>query len=146
MNRLCVIFLIISSLVSVFFCGKAIVGVYGYFSLDSQANAQVEKWKIIEKTESAFAIEAEYRFFLQEKEISGQTEFAKPYFLNPYAAQRAIDQLASTRWIVFFNAKNPQKNSLQRVFPFQLCIQAFLTLGLIAYFFILKKWWLKRFA
>ena len=146
MNRLCLVFLIISSLVSMFFCGKAFVGVYEYFSLDSQANAQIDGWKILEKEGQMFAIEAKYRFFLPGKEILGQTEFTKPYFFNPYAAQKAIDQLALERWVVFFNAGNPEENSLQRKFPFQLCIQAFLTLGVAIYFFILKRWWCKRYS
>jgi hypothetical protein len=145
-NRLCFSLLVVSCLVSAFFCGKVAWSLLGYFSLDSQEKAVVDSWQIVKKGDSSFAIAVEYRFVVKGVEHKGKVELAKPYFLNPYAAKKAIEQLSRENWTVFFNAKKITENSLQKNFPFQPCIQAFLTLCLCIYFTFLQKWWKSRFA
>lgn len=131
---------IVTALISVFFLGKASVGVSDYFSLDRKARAFPEGWKIEDRDSSSYAILVSYHFFVEKERFEGQIEFAKPYFLNKEFAEKAVKKLSSQSWEVFFSEKDPLKNSLQREFPFKLCIHAFLILGVLVYFIFLKKW------
>lgn len=137
---------ILTALIALVFSGKAAGQIWTYVSLDSKAVASIEKWQVIEKGSSSFAIEASYRFSYLEKEFSGVTEFAPPYFLNETAASLAIKKISSQEFFVFFNKTHPERSSLQRIFPFLRCIHAFLTLGVFVYFIFLKKWLKKSFV
>ena len=137
---------ILTALIALFFSGKAAGQIWKYVSLDAQAVASIEKWQVIEKGSASFAIEASYRFSHLEKDFSGVTEFAPPYFLNDTAASLAIKKISSQEFFVFFNKAHPERNSLQRIFPFLLCIHAFLTLGVFVYFIFLKKWMERSFV
>ncbi len=126
--------------VFLFFFVKAGKQVGEYLSLNTQTRALVENWQIIRKAEDSFAIEVSYQFYVKDREFVGKTEFIKPYFPNEESARKAIQKLSLQPWAVFFHKENPEKSSLQRKFPFQGCIHAFLVLGLLVYFVFLKKW------
>lgn len=140
MNKILCGLLIITALVSVFFLGKACLGTIGYFSLDGKTKAFVDSWQMEEKDPASFALKACYHFFIGEEKVLGQTEFMKPYFFNKESAEKAIKKLRVQEWEVFYSTSKKQKNSLQKAFPFQDCIHAFLTLGILIYFIFLKKW------
>lgn len=146
MKKIWMVVFVLTALVAIFFLGRAAVQVWKYVSLDSKAIASIEKWQIIEKDSASFAIEASYRFSYREKGFSGVTEFSPPYFLNETAASLAIKKISTQEFFVFFNKAHPEKNSLQRIFPFLFCIHAFLTLGVFVYFIILKKWLERSFV
>jgi hypothetical protein len=145
MNKILCGLLVITALVSVFFLGKACLGTMGYFSLDGKTKAFVDSWQMEEKDPAAFSLKASYHFFIGKEKILGQTEFMKPYFLNKESAEKAIKKLSSQEWEAFYSSSKKQKNSLQRAFPFQDCIHAFLTLGILVYFIFLKQY-LKRLS
>ena len=146
MRRIWAVVFILTALIALFFLLRAGKQISAYISLDSRAVACIQKWDVIEKGESSFALEAFYRFSCFEKEFSGMTEFSPPYFLNAEAALSAIKKISSQEFFVFFNQGNPAENSLQRSFPFRLCIHAFLTLGVFVYFMLLKKWMKRSFV
>ena len=130
--------------VALFFSVEALTKVSYYVSLDKTAQANVSHWEVREKGDEAFAIVGGYSFSLQGEEMIGETEFAEPYFLNERAAEKAVEKLKTESWTVFFSGKNPEKNSLQRFFPFLTCIRAFLVLGVFVYFLFLGRWFRKR--
>ncbi len=140
MNKVFNGLVVVTALVSVFFLGKASLGIWGYFSLDGKAKAFTEGWKVEEKDSSSYSILVSYHFFVEKERVEGQIEFVKPYFLNKESAEKAIKKLSLQDWEVFFPKTNVWKNSLQRTFPFQDCIHAFLVLGILVYFSVLKKW------
>lgn len=131
--------LILTAAVFLWFGGKSTFGIFQYFLLDRKTEAIVERWDLEEKQEDAFAIIASYRFFLGEKEFGGVTEFFPPHFPNRISAEKAIQKLSLEKWEVFYSSKNPEKNSLQRKFPFVLCFDAVLLAGLFIYFLLLQK-------
>jgi hypothetical protein len=130
--------------VALFFSAEALTKVSYYVSLDKKAKAHVTHWEVREKGDEAFAIVGEYTFSLRGKELTGETEFAEPYFLNEISAKKAVEKLKTESWTVFFSGKNPEKSSLQRFFPFLTCIRAFLVLGVFVYFLFLGRWFKKR--
>lgn len=140
MNKVFNGLLVVTALVSVFFLGKSSLGIWGYFSLDGKAKAFTEGWKVEEKDSSSYSILVSYHFFVEKERVEGQTELVKPYFLNKESAEKAVKKLSSQNWEVFFCKRSIEKNSLQRTFPFQQCIHAFLVLGVLVYFALLKKW------
>ncbi|MES2199165.1 MAG: hypothetical protein V4489_03235 [Chlamydiota bacterium] len=146
MNKVFNGLLIVTALVSVFFLGKASIGVWAYFSLDGKTKAFVEGWEVEEKDSSSYALLVSYHFFVGKEKVEGVTEFVKPYFLNRESAEKAVKKLSSQDWEVFFSRAKIQKNSLQRFFPFQLCIHAFLVLCVLVYFALLKKWVVSRLS
>ena len=136
---------VLTALIALFFLIKAGEQIWTYVSLDSQSVVTIERWQVIEKRTDSFAIEASYKFSYREKEFSGVTEFSPPYFFNAMAASSAIKKISSQEFFVFFNENHPEKSSLQRIFPFRLCIHAFLTLGVFIYFILLRKWLRRSF-
>jgi len=124
---------------TVFTC-ECYLGVREYFSLDQKAKAEITDWEIREKSPAGFSVSASYRFFASGKREKGVTEFTPPYFPTKEAAELAIKSLAKEPWQVFFDRFESKKNSLQRVFPFLLCIRAFLALASVLYCSLLKKY------
>ncbi len=144
MSILWKLFLGAIAVISLFFSVEAVTKVAHYISLDKVAKAHVNHWEVREKGSEAFAIIGGYTFSLKGKEVKGETEFAAPYFLNERAAKEAVEKLKTESWTVFFSEKNPEKNSLQRFFPFLTCIRAFLVLGVFVYFLLLGRWFKKK--
>ncbi len=140
MKKLSVCFLVLTSLIAVTFMGKSGYRLFQYFSLNTTSKAFDMEWKIAQKDTSSFALEVSYQFNSLENDlVKGRIELAKPYFLNPLSAERAIESLSPKSWDVFYNKKNPSINSLQKIFPFKDCIQALITLGIFIYFLFFKK-------
>ena len=140
MKKIWMVVFVLTACIAFFFLGRAGGQIWKYVSLDYQGMASVQKWQVIEKGGASFAIEASYRFSYLEREFFGVTEFSPPYFLNSESASSAIKKISTQEFFVFFNKNYPERNSLQRIFPFRLCIHSFLTLGVFVYFIFLKKW------
>jgi hypothetical protein len=140
MRRIWIVLLVVTSLVTMGFLVKTTVRLSRYFSLNTVVKAQSMDWKVVEKSSSSFALKVIYRFDAIKKEgVQGSTELDKPYFLNLPSAEHAIGELSKKSWDVFYNDKDPSKNSLQRNFPFKDFIQCLLTLGVFIYFLFFKK-------
>lgn len=139
MQRLWVVLVVISSAVALWFSAQAASALWNYSRLDSTAIAQIEQWGVAPISSSEFAIEAKY-FFLSKKgeRFFGKTIFKKPYFLNEPSARATIKGLKNRSWTVWYNSKNPTISSLQKIFPFQACIQAFLTVVVTLYFVVIR--------
>lgn len=140
MNKFFICLLGIAFSVSLFTLGKASYGCLKYVLLSGKENAYIDKWEIEEKNSSSFAIEISYHFFINEKKVMGKTELAKPFFLSRKAAEEAIKTLEKKSWSVFFSPSRIEINTLQRHFPFRDCIHALLSIGVVIYFLLLRRW------
>ena len=140
MQRVWMVFLALTSLIAMVFLVKTSLKLQEYFSLNQITKAFVTDWKISEKDETSFALQVFYEFSLSGKDkIQSQMELAKPYFLNRPSAEKAVEEFSKQSWEVFYNDKNPNNNSLQKLFPFKDCIQTLLTLGIFVYFIFFRK-------
>lgn len=140
MNKFFICLLGIAFSISLFTLGKASYGCLKYVLLSSKQNAYIDNWKIEEKNSSSFSIEISYHFFINDKKVLGKTELAKPFFLSRKAAEEAVETLQKKSWSVFFPPSHIEMNTLQRHFPFRDCIHALLSIGVVIYFLILKRW------
>jgi len=138
MNKFWMALVVISSGITIWFASIAAVGLWKYSRLDSMAIAKVLEWRVNQKSSSQFAIEAKYLFTVDATSYENKIIFTKPYFLNKPSAEYAINELKDKPWTAWYNKKNPNVSSLQKNFPFQACIQAFLTLCVSLYFVFLR--------
>lgn len=111
---------------------------FHYSKLTHETKAHVTSWKV-ETKGSYFFLQASYDFFCNGSLYTGATTFSTPLYLNSWAAETAEKELSKKEWTVFYNSKNKQINSLERVFPTKEFIHLILVAGLGIYFVILKK-------
>lgn len=141
MQRLWAVLVIISSAAALWFSSRAVKSLWDYSRLDSGAIAHIEEWGVEAVSSSDFAIEAKYSFTTKKgTPYAGKTIFQKPYYLNEPSALSAIKDLKKQSWTVCYNSRDPSISSLQKIFPFQACIQAFLSLAVSVYFFIIRSY------
>ncbi len=129
----------VATIFSIGFCSQAVWQLYQFGQLDRSTKAHTIEWSVEELSPSAFALGAQYTFFVDGKAIDGETRFRKPYYLNQFAAQKEIQERKKRSWPVFYNKKRPAVSSLEKVFPLKSCLYAIMTVGISLYFLILKK-------
>ncbi len=129
---------IIVGIAAGWFCCTASMALYSFMKLDRYAPAQVNTWKVIDYSPSKVALEAFYSFSVEGKEWNGQMIFSKPYYLNRPSAEQALKQKSQEVWGAWYNHKNPNTSSLEKIFPYKKCFNALIVVGLLGYFWILK--------
>jgi hypothetical protein len=129
---------------ALYFIATALVPLYGYYKLQITAPATLHDWRVIQKSSSAFAIEAVYTFEAQGKPFSHQTIFSKPYYLNQLSAERQIKIFSTQPWSVWYDAHNPTYSSLEKVFPMKKIIYALISVGVFGYFLYVRYTVLER--
>lgn len=143
MIKLWKVLITLTSLVSIWFFGLAVSKLWEYYSLNASTKGVEVRWTVIQAPSAKFAIEAFYHFQVAEKVYEGKTSFADPLFLSPLAAETAIKEIEQKQWDVWYNQSNPNKSSLQKLFPFKACIHFLLTFAVVLYFFFLRNFLLR---
>jgi len=109
-----------------------------YFSLNSQAEALVSQWEIVE-IKNRYAIKSNFEFEAKGKNWRGEFTLLAPYYLNEFAALSALKEKAKEKWSAWYNSSNPQISALQKSFPVGLLLRSLICYGVIIYFFCLYK-------
>jgi hypothetical protein len=128
----------VAGLVMACFLISASLDLWGYLRLEKKSIASVFKWKIIEKSSSAFALRAYYTFEKQGKVYNGKTTFSKPYHLNRQSAEKQVKIFSIQSWPVWYQTRHPEHSSIERVFPLKKCIYSLMALGIFFYFVYLR--------
>src|ERR1700722_3610589 len=136
--RLWLVLLVGSGGVAVWFSSTAAGGMWKYFQLNDQVSAKILKWGIKELSSSRFALEAQYRYDVNEVPYEGKTIFDSPQFLNRFAAENYMKLQSAKRWQTWYSTGHPDYNSLEKKAPKKQCSQALLTLGVFVYFFFTR--------
>ncbi len=123
---------------AVWFSFEAAHKLWNYTKLNTSTYAKVVSWRIIELSTDKVSIEANYQFRSHQKEYFNRMIFSAPYYPNRLSAEKAIQDFSSKDWTVWFCDAFPEYSSLQKLFPFQSCIKAFLAVVITLYFFFLK--------
>lgn len=140
-----VILVVLSGMAALWFGGKAANALWKYSRLNASVPASITQWSVKELSSSAFVIEGNYFFELRGKRWEGAAALSGHTYPNPYAAEREIPALNTHAWHVWYDAKDPATNALQKFFPFQAVIHALITLGVSLYFVCLRGF-LRRFT
>jgi hypothetical protein len=136
--RLWLALLVTSGAIVIWFSSIAGAGMWKYFRLNAQVPVKILGWEIKELSSSRFALEARYRYDVNEIPYEGKTIFESPQFLNRFAAENYIKLHTGKRWRTWYSASFPSYNSLEKEFPKKQCSQALLTLGVFVYFFFTR--------
>jgi hypothetical protein len=120
------------------FLVSASMDIWRYLRLEERVPASVEKWKIIEKSSSQFALRASYTFEYQGKVHQGKTTFSKPYHLNRPSAVKQIHSLNQKPWTVWVHPGYPDHSSLEKNFPLKKSLYSLMTLAIYFYFIYLR--------
>jgi hypothetical protein len=134
----------LSAICALYFTLSATFSLYAYSRIKQRAWPVVSDWRIIEVSQSQYAIEADYSFEYKKITYKGSTKFAKPYSFNRPSAEKEIKILQEGPLVVHFDPKNPAYSSLQRKFPLKKCLHAMLTIGVAIYFLFLDRVFLEK--
>jgi hypothetical protein len=134
-----VLMLVVSGGIALWFASGAIRGLWKFTYLDAKTSATVSKIEILDLSSSRFAIEADYTYQVQGVTYSGKTLFDTPRFLNHYAAENYVKAVETRPWETWYHKKTPSFSSLERDFPEKQCLQALITVGVFAYFYIARS-------
>ncbi|HEY5235374.1 MAG TPA: hypothetical protein VIJ14_04275 [Rhabdochlamydiaceae bacterium] len=134
----------LAGLLTAGFLISAGLDLWGYLRLEKKSIAKVEKWKVIEKGSSKFAIKAYYTFEAHGKTHHGKTTFSKPYHLNGLSAEKQIKIYTAQPWPVWYQASHPNHSSVEHLFPFKKCLYSLMVLGVFFYFVYLRHRYFER--
>lgn len=140
-KRIWQVFFILSCGVVLWFLFQFSVKIIPYLRLSHMADAQIESFIVKEITNEKYAIQALYQYQVNDKNYKKEYIFTSPVFLNRFAAQGHIDKHWSVNeWRVWYNYKNPDYSSLQKLFPFKFLFNACLSMGVLFYFVWLRSY------
>jgi hypothetical protein len=134
----------LAGLLTAGFLFSAGLDLWGYLRLEKKSIAKVEKWKVVEKGSSKFAIKAYYTFEVHGKTHQGKTTFSKPYHLNRLSAEKQIKIYTAQQWPVWYQESHPGHSSVEHLFPFKKCLYSFMVLGVFLYFVYLRHRYFER--
>ena len=129
---------LLAGLITAGFLVSASLDLWGYLRLEKKSIAKVEKWRVIKKGSSKFALKAHYCFENQGKTYHGKTIFSKPYHLNRLSAEKQIKNYTAQQWPVWYQPSHPEHSSIERLFPFKKCFYSLMVLGVFLYFVYLR--------
>ncbi len=128
----------LAGLITAGFLVSASLDLWAYLRLEKKSIAKVEKWRVIEKGSSKFAVKGYYAFEVQGKTYHGKTIFSKPYHLNRLSAEKQIKNYTTQQWPVWYQPSHPEHSSIELFFPFKKCLYSLMVLGVFLYFVYLR--------
>lgn len=140
-KRIWQVFFIISCGVVLWFLFQFSVKIVPYLKLAHMTDAHIESFVVKEITNEKYAVQALYQYQVNGKDYKKEYTFISPVFLNRFAAQSHIDKYWITNeWRVWYNYKNPEYASLQKLFPFKFLFNTCLSMGVLFYFVWLRSY------
>ncbi|MBN2479881.1 MAG: hypothetical protein JXA94_06605 [Parachlamydiales bacterium] len=130
---------IITFSICIYFSAVAINKVYKYLILNEKTYAVDKKFEIKNKNDDYFYVVLSFEYEAFNKKYSKNVSL-KGKFLNQFSAKEFIDKSSNKKLLIFFNKKNPNIFSIEKKFPYKNCIYAFITIGILIYFLILKAY------
>ncbi|HEX2580090.1 MAG TPA: hypothetical protein VHK67_06795 [Rhabdochlamydiaceae bacterium] len=114
------------------------IDLWGYLRLEKKSSAKIEQWKVVEKDPSQFAIKAYFSFETASRAYQGKTTFSKPYHLNRLSAENQIKIYSKQPCTVWYQSSNPERASIEHIFPFKKCLYSLMLIGIFFYFVYLR--------
>lgn len=128
----------VSCAITLWFSAIAAFHLWEYHTLSHQTSIEDPKWSIQEISTSQFMMQVDYTYRVEGRTYHQKTLFKATLYPNPYAAKMDLPAWEKKKWKVWYDASNPERASLQKIFPAQNIIHAALTIGVTLYFYLLK--------
>jgi hypothetical protein len=116
----------------------ASLDIYHYLRMSKIVIPNEVEWSIKKFNEETFIPEGSYQFTLNGVTIVGKTSLQQRY-LNPFAAQEAINKFIYLSPQVWFDPSNPQISTLEKTFPLKKSFYAGILWALVIYLFWLDR-------
>ncbi|MGM0440234.1 MAG: DUF3592 domain-containing protein [Chlamydiota bacterium] len=134
-NPVWVIFLTVMSLVAVAFMGFAGYKILKYRSYSTCALPTSVEWSVKAISHSKYLVKADFDYIVEGQKYHGKTVLRNKIFINPSAAEQALEEYRGQCWTVWYNPRKPQQATINRRFPLKVTIYAGI-LGLMLIYFI----------
>lgn len=121
---------------SMWFVVRSGIELNHYMRLSQTAPAQIESLSLLKEGEDNFAVVLDFSFDANHQKFFGKTALKKKY-PNQWAADKSLKDLQKQSWTVWYNPKNPNEATLEKIFPFKSSLSAIILLALFLYFLCL---------
>ncbi len=111
----------------------AIYLTFRYYALSASTTVVITEVNTIKKDEDDYRLEIEYLYIAGENSYK-KTQIMPSSYLNLFAVQKAIDELKNKNLPLYFNPRDPNQASLERVFPLKQCLYAIIMISILCYF------------
>lgn len=91
-------------------------------------------WHVVEHGADSYTLEADYKFVVEGKSLSGSTDLTSDSYLNRATAESAIPNTSQRPWKVWYDSDNPDYSSLEKDFPIKYYIYTIMLWGILLYF------------
>lgn len=129
----------IACAVSLWFTGVAGYALWEYWRLDTYVPAYIREWGVVEKGAAAFSIGATYSYEIRGVTYEAHSLFKEPCYLNRPSAESDMKKLSGRAWQIWVDSAYPFHSAFQKIFPFKAAAYALMSLGVAAYFLLLKR-------
>jgi coproporphyrinogen III oxidase len=140
MRRAQIVLISLAAIAFLWFASRTAVILWHYEKLSQHAVAEITAWGVQKKGGSKYILYAAYTFEVDGQKFFSKTFFTQPVFLNAPSAEAEGKQWMSKPLQVWYHPSKPSISSLEKNFPFKASIHALLSLGLLLYFFFLRKY------
>ena len=129
---------LVGALLTLILGSAALTHYYQFLKLEAQTEATIEQFKVVKKSSSSYPIRGFYNFEFQGKTYQGSSLLLPPYHLNRLSAEKAISQLETKQWTVWFDPRNPSISTLEKALSVKKIIYALIALGVTVYFWFVE--------
>ena len=107
---------------------------HNYYSFDTQTIPDEIDWSVHKISSSKYIIVGRYTFSVADNAYSGETSFKGMIYVNPWAAEKALEVFESRSLPVWYNSHDASSSTIDRVFPTKFCIYSSALLAVMIYF------------
>lgn len=112
---------------------------FRFASLNKEALATNLEMRVVEGPHEQYLIEAEYAFYDGNGELQQAKNVLQNRYPNRFLAEKQKEEMLQYQWKVFFKKTRPEKNALQKLFPFKKMFHFVISLGVLIYFLLLQQ-------
>lgn len=129
-------FLVILLGLLAWYWGDFFIKIYRYEKMNAKGFAVIDQWELHEKSNGKFYLSSSYHFFWNEKKYFEKTNFFRNIFLNEKSAKEWMEKEHQKEWQVWFDPENPQRSSLEKIFPLKELFKGAFVSFVFLYFWV----------
>jgi hypothetical protein len=133
-NKIWFAFLILITLVVIWFMWGTVGKVREYFTFTSSTQPLTIDWNVHRISDEKFYLKGIYTYQVKGKTYQGETLISEPVYQNPWAAEQFIPQQMVKNWKAWYDPNSPFDSTLVKHFPMKELISTTILVGIWIYF------------